>query len=280
MATVTSLTAERMEAIEAASVVDGNVVGDNLILTRFDDSTIDAGSVRGPTGSPGITEAEMSDHMPVGIIQDYIGTTAPNAKWLLMTGQTVTNGQTLYTALWAKLPASMKSGSSIIMPDTRGRMSVGYNSGDTDFDTIGETGGAKTHALTTAELASHTHTGPSHTHTGTTGNENLNHVHALSTGVVDSGGSHVHGISIMGNVVQSGGGPYLGVTDPGSNKNTDAGGTHSHTLSGNVNTQSQFHQHAFTTAAGGTAATGATGSGTAHNNMPPYITLQKMIKVL
>ena len=53
MTTVTSLTADRMLAIEAASVVDGDVVGDNLILTKHDGSQINAGSVRGPTGSPG-----------------------------------------------------------------------------------------------------------------------------------------------------------------------------------------------------------------------------------
>lgn len=53
MTTVTSLTADRMLAIEAASVVDGDVVGDNLILTRHDGSQINAGSVRGPQGSQG-----------------------------------------------------------------------------------------------------------------------------------------------------------------------------------------------------------------------------------
>ena len=53
MTTVTSLTADRMLAIEAASVVDGDVVGDNLILTKHDGSQINAGSVRGPAGSPG-----------------------------------------------------------------------------------------------------------------------------------------------------------------------------------------------------------------------------------
>lgn len=47
MATITGLTAARMLAIEAASVVDGEVVGDNLILTKHDASTIDAGNVRG-----------------------------------------------------------------------------------------------------------------------------------------------------------------------------------------------------------------------------------------
>jgi len=38
-----------------------------------------------------------------------------------------------------------------------GRTLVGIDSGDTDFDTVEETGGAKTHTLTTAELASHAH---------------------------------------------------------------------------------------------------------------------------
>lgn len=53
MATATGLTAARMLEIEAASVVDGDVVGDNLILVRHDGSTTNAGNVRGPAGPPG-----------------------------------------------------------------------------------------------------------------------------------------------------------------------------------------------------------------------------------
>lgn len=38
-----------------------------------------------------------------------------------------------------------------------GRVPVGYDATQTEFDTIGETGGAKTHTLTTAEIPAHAH---------------------------------------------------------------------------------------------------------------------------
>ena len=39
-----------------------------------------------------------------------------------------------------------------------GKVIIGVDSSDTDFDTVEETGGSKTHALTTAEMPAHTHT--------------------------------------------------------------------------------------------------------------------------
>lgn len=51
MATVTGLTAERMQEIIDKTIVDADVIGDNLIFTLDDGSTIDAGNVRGPAGS-------------------------------------------------------------------------------------------------------------------------------------------------------------------------------------------------------------------------------------
>lgn len=58
MGTVQVFTADRMLAIENSSIVDGSVVGDNLILTQNDGTPIDAGNVRGPKGDIGITGAD------------------------------------------------------------------------------------------------------------------------------------------------------------------------------------------------------------------------------
>ena len=60
MATVTGLTADRMLEIEAESVVDGTIIGGELILTKHDGSTIDAGSVIGPPGPEGPMGSDLN----------------------------------------------------------------------------------------------------------------------------------------------------------------------------------------------------------------------------
>ena len=50
---VDGFTAERMLEIENTTVVDGEVVGDDLILQRRDAVEINAGNVRGPDGPDG-----------------------------------------------------------------------------------------------------------------------------------------------------------------------------------------------------------------------------------
>ncbi len=63
MATVTGYTAARMKQIEDSAIIDGDIVGDNLILKRFDTVEINAGNIRGPQGiqgPPGQTPASFT----------------------------------------------------------------------------------------------------------------------------------------------------------------------------------------------------------------------------
>jgi hypothetical protein len=57
MATVTGYTAARMQAIEDGTVVDGDIVGDDLILTKHNGATVNAGNVRGAQGPQGVPGA-------------------------------------------------------------------------------------------------------------------------------------------------------------------------------------------------------------------------------
>ena len=91
-----------------------------------------------------------------------------------------------------------------------GKVLVGLDSGDTDFDTVSETGGSKTasgttgsHTLTTAEIPAHTHTystpsgslgGPSTSGGGTA---------SATSGSTGGGGGHTHTLS--NSIVQ----PYI-----------------------------------------------------------------------
>lgn len=266
MATITGFTAARMLVIENASIVDGDIVGNDLILKRFDNTTINAGNVRGPTGSPGVTNLELTTAMtaqttamaldsPVGSIIDYISTTAPT-NWLTMVGQTIVGGNVTYPALWAKLPAGMKSGSDIVMPDTRGRVSAGYHSGNAKFDAIGETGGSETHTLSEAEsaLKSHTHNGPAHTHS-------IDHDHP-STQVV------VAGAALYAGPAAGDAGTLIGSTI-----------TNSPSIAYELSVDIPAYSGSSGSSGSGSTSS-ANGAATAHNNLQPYITFLKIIKAV
>jgi microcystin-dependent protein len=179
---------------------------------------------------------------------------------------------------------------------------------------LNATGGAETVALTTANMAAHTHSGTTaretqnHTHSGTTGTESADHSHSgtSATGV----GTHTH--SVTTNTVVDHGHNFTAVrtrgltfrqsgtfetntafapsqgstTSSGSHNHTattgSASANHTHTLTTggvsanhthNITTggRSDTHDHTFTTDNG-------TGSGTAHNNLQPYIVVNYIIK--
>lgn len=274
MATVTGFTAARMLAMEAATIVNGAVNGSgHLILTKHDASTVDAGAVIGPTGAPGVSQAQldtfMNDHLPVGASVEYIGLTSPSVKWLLATGQTIVNGQTLYPAFWAIIPAGMKSGSSIIMPDMRGKVIVAYDSTQTEFDAILETGGAKTHTLTQAQLPAvgvNIDPPPAPVY--------IDVPNTLVTGNTGAGTPHNHssfdGGTFVG--VATGSGAFLALPG-GTPTGTEA--AHSHPAGALNCNPDPF----WATADFAPYSSDNMGSGSAHNNLQPYIIMQRLIKV-
>jgi hypothetical protein len=310
MATVTAYTAERMKAIEDSAVVDGDVVGDNLHLIRHDGGVIDAGNVRGPTGTPGVSNAEldawMKDNLPICTVLDYLGIVAPSPKFLTMVGQTVPNGNTLYPDFWAKIPASMKhaNGTSIIMPDTRGRVAVCYDPAQPEFDQIIEVGGEKAHILSKAELPASTvsvdppsiNVAVNPPPTNTTGGT---HMHPVDL-YTNSNGGHIHGFSQTptpnGNAVMIAAAgfpaPFGLANSPGSGlpvtyaSQMDLAGDHLHHVGGYTANEDSTHVHTLDIASFNVPVdipvfqSGPLGSGAAHNILQSYVVFLKIIKVL
>src|SRR5690606_20957810 len=68
--------------------------------------------------------------------------------------------RTTYAAIFTVLGTTYGTGdgsSTFNLPNLKGRVPVGLDSSQTEFDALAETGGANTHTLTIAQLPSLTH---------------------------------------------------------------------------------------------------------------------------
>ena len=131
-----------------------------------------------------------------------------------------------------------------------GRVLVGLDAGQTEFDTVEETGGAKTHTLTSAEMPAHTHVQDAHTHTQSSHNHTQDaHSHVITSQTATTGGatSYEHGVLDT------------------SSAEAEATETTATTVATNQVTTAT-NQNA-------TATNQSTGGGGAHNNLQPYITV-------
>lgn len=118
--------------------------------------------VSDPGGTPVTKKATVANLMisanPAGSVQMFGGASAP-------TGYLLCNGASLlradYVGLFAAIGTAFGSadGTHFNVPNLKGKVPVGYNASETEFDVMGETGGEKTHALTSGEsgVPAHTH---------------------------------------------------------------------------------------------------------------------------
>lgn len=95
--------------------------------------------------------------VPTGTISAFGGTSAPDG-YLLCDGASYSTSE--YGDLFAVIGSRYGgSGGSFNVPDLRGRVPAGLHTGQSDFNELGKTGGARTHTLTVAEMPSHNHGG-------------------------------------------------------------------------------------------------------------------------
>lgn len=101
-----------------------------------------------------------------GMIFPYAGAEAP-IGFLVCDGAAVS--RVTYAGLYSLIGDTYGAGdgaTTFNIPNLKGKVVVGVDSSQTEFDTLAEAGGAKTHTLTEAELATHSHTIPLFQQTG------------------------------------------------------------------------------------------------------------------
>lgn len=185
---------------------------------------------------------ELFNTIPPGTVAATYSVTAPTG-WLFLRGQSVS------AVDYPALAEAMGVTGTFSLPDTRGKVIVGLHPSDTDWDTLGELRGAKTVALSMAEMPTHDHLYGAIGTQYTLENSGDPHVH-------NSNGNQFVRTSAAPVTTLGGGGQGVDYITDTSNESDP----HLHEMPG--------HDHGNV----------AQGSGTAHNNIQPSIVMNYMIK--
>ena len=146
----------------------------------------------------------LTPRRPAGIISEFAGSVAPEG-YLMCDGSEVS--RTTYSDLFEVIGTSYGSGNgstTFNLPNLKGKVPVGYDSNDNDFNALGKTGGEKKHTLTTTEMPSHSHGAGvnkyfivswyGETYSYQAGGDTTNAVNRIETNTSAAGGSQPHNI--------------------------------------------------------------------------------------
>jgi microcystin-dependent protein len=99
----------------------------------------------------------QAEGFKVGDVKFSAHPTPDLSSWLLCDGSAISRAT--YAALYAAIGTTygVGDGSTTFNIPNGARVLAAYKAADPDFGTVGATGGAKTHALSIAELATHHH---------------------------------------------------------------------------------------------------------------------------
>ena len=144
------------------------------------------------------------ESLPIGSMIPYGSQNNVPSNWKICDGSEVS--RTTYADLFNVIGTSYGAGdgsTTFNLPDKRGRVSVGLDSNQTEFDTIGKQGGEKTHQLTIEEMPSHDHRltpfvdirqgdGQTNANSGSLGTHLGGYVSKPNTLVSPTGGNQAH----------------------------------------------------------------------------------------
>lgn len=102
-------------------------------------------------------EPTFGSCVPTGTVVPFAGSNAPN-DYLICDGSAISRQK--YSKLFEVIGTTYGSGdgdSTFNLPNLKGKIPVGLNSEDSDFNILGKTGGEKTHILKVNEIPPHNH---------------------------------------------------------------------------------------------------------------------------
>jgi microcystin-dependent protein len=207
------------------------------------------------------TKGYVDSYVPLGVMWEYAGDTAP-ANWMLAQGQALSRAT--YAALFAVVGTRWGAGdgsTTFNLPAMQGRVPLGHYPGGGWAATLGSAGGAADSTL------------PAHQHPG------VDHLHPVNINTGGQSNNHFH-MEQLGEVLRRN--PFNPTIDIrfGDGFTFPADSVDTSTLS--TNWAVQDHGHAVNGATGAAdraLTTGSAGGSATNTNLPPFITVNFIVKV-